>query len=750
MVVCSHDVLGEIDGEGSRKGLVIFYVLVPCFSAAFCFLWLPAPESICIAISGIVIGIIGVGISRLCHGASLAEKLHAVCWCCMIAVTGAPYLVVDADLQPRLRAALAHIILWNELLSLVVFRPAARTCMVGLVLACGIAAAHKGRATRNFAFSAELVSILVFGIIFFVVGLIRQRSLAILYKAKHELVFAKAGVEKLVSMAYDSQFGLGSDGNTILHTNPRTEVELSKRGLDGNALIEWFAKFQAGEVGERSRFHDAIVGAQKTPVTMSTTFTSRSGGQIPVELFIMRHWVPSRKVSTASSFLVAIRFFESDQACPMLTIGHRGHDSVTSKSKCDSDCIISGKSAASSTSTGRALTSFAIEAMQGDVNASKRHLSDVAARGIREHWLIPFCSLTFPRKCVHGVGGFGLVLRGRLHETPVAVKVRRTASQNDSILGLLALLHEARALRYVRHPNVVLLFGVCIDLAESEFGLVCELVQGRDLGRYIAGLRSPPHEMECRLCLAQDVCRALRFVHGQDPPIVHSDLKSSNVMVEEFDHRPRAKLIDFGLSRLVTRRSTAAGGTVHWVAPEVICCPSTRPSPSSDVFSFGRLLFSILTGQQPLAQISETAIVDMVFIRCVPPLAWPDEPFHCSTRLRNIAERCLLFDPGERPGIVQVDGELSRIRSAYRRTLGNDGATVGIELNDCSGGTDDELEDESGCAEDSLQQGSLDWREAISSARERVNSRKQGTQCCNPVPAADGLENEVRGQGINL
>merc|ERR1719356_1284607 len=119
-----------------------------------------------------------------------------------------------------------------------------------------------------------------------------------------------------------------------------------------------------------------------------------------------------------------------------------------------------------------------------------------------------------------------------------------------------------------------------------------------------------------------DVCCALRYLHAQRPSVVHGDLKASNILVEDWRTRAHPKLVDFGLSRLLTRKAKPLGGTLTWMAPELIQKPGMPPAPSADVFSFGRLAYFVTTGIAPLSGIDPRQIVKMARASRILPLQW--------------------------------------------------------------------------------------------------------------------------------
>jgi len=183
-----------------------------------------------------------------------------------------------------------------------------------------------------------------------------------------------------------------------------------------------------------------------------------------------------------------------------------------------------------------------------------------------------------------------------------------------------------------------------------------EYVGGTRLDNFIG---APPSaaSMPDRFKLAFDVCSALRYLHSQRPCIVHGDIKCSNILVEQTASGVNAKLVDFGLSRLITRRARPLGGTTHWMAPEAMLETGCMPAPSADVFSFGRLLFAITTGRKPLGNMNAQAIRSAYREGRTLDMSWPDSlPF--VRECQQICDACTRINPAERLSMIKVHERL--------------------------------------------------------------------------------------------
>ena len=236
-----------------------------------------------------------------------------------------------------------------------------------------------------------------------------------------------------------------------------------------------------------------------------------------------------------------------------------------------------------------------------------------------------------------GEGGFGETYRARdpRLEREVALKLLKSeVSLDDTIAG--RVIREGALLARVRHPNVVLVHGA--EQAEGRVGLWMEFVRGRTLEAVLQsdGVWSPREVVR----IGVDLCGALAAVH--EAGIVHSDIKTSNVMLEEGG---RVVLMDFGagwdLKRADLDASTVSG-TPQCMAPEVLA--GGPPTSRSDIYSAGVLLYRILTGTFPVDAHSPSELYRGDVIRR--PLA--EARTGLPEPLVHAVERCLAREPGDR------------------------------------------------------------------------------------------------------
>ncbi|XP_075997207.1 mitogen-activated protein kinase kinase kinase 10 [Genypterus blacodes] len=251
---------------------------------------------------------------------------------------------------------------------------------------------------------------------------------------------------------------------------------------------------------------------------------------------------------------------------------------------------------------------------------------------------------------VIGAGGFGKVYKGIWRGEEVAVKAARQDPDEDISATAESVRQEARLFWMLRHPNIISLRGVC--LREPNLCLVMEYARGGALNRALAGKKVPPRVL---VNWAVQIATGMDYLHNKAfVPIIHRDLKSSNILILEpsewDDGRERTlKITDFGLARewhQTTKMSAA--GTYAWMAPEVI--KVSLFSKSSDVWSFGVLLWELLTGEVPYREIDALAVAYGVAMN---KLTLP-VPSTCPEPFAQLLGECWSPNPRSRPSFTSI------------------------------------------------------------------------------------------------
>ncbi|XP_057998358.1 putative leucine-rich repeat receptor-like serine/threonine-protein kinase At2g19230 [Hevea brasiliensis] len=207
-------------------------------------------------------------------------------------------------------------------------------------------------------------------------------------------------------------------------------------------------------------------------------------------------------------------------------------------------------------------------------------------------------SVTDNFKTAIGGGGFGKVYFGTLKDgTQVAIKVLSQSSNQ----GYKEFQAEVQLLMVVHHRNLVSLIGYCND--SHNMALVYEYMVNGNLQQHLSKKSGSVLTWKERFQIAVDAAYGLEYLHnGCKPPIIHRDLKTSNILLNE---KWQAKIADFGLSRAFTNESgshvsTCPAGTFGYVDPEAQA--SGNFNKKSDVYSFGIILLELITGQPAITR----------------------------------------------------------------------------------------------------------------------------------------------------
>lgn len=193
-----------------------------------------------------------------------------------------------------------------------------------------------------------------------------------------------------------------------------------------------------------------------------------------------------------------------------------------------------------------------------------------------------------------GSGGMSVVYRAVDVELGrnVAVKILRPSLTTDPTF-LERFRNEARAVAKLSHPNIVTVYDVRQD-GPTHY-IVMELVEGTDLKRIIRDFGALP--VERALNFAIQICAGIGFSHRSG--LVHADIKPQNILITKEDV---VKITDFGIAQALSdtqpgQRQDMVWGSPHYFAPEQ--ARGEKPSPASDVYAIGIVMFEMLTGRLP-------------------------------------------------------------------------------------------------------------------------------------------------------
>ncbi|XP_048536677.1 LRR receptor-like serine/threonine-protein kinase EFR [Triticum urartu] len=299
-----------------------------------------------------------------------------------------------------------------------------------------------------------------------------------------------------------------------------------------------------------------------------------------------------------------------------------------------------------------------------------------------------------------GSGQFGIVYKGQLDgkDSSVAVKVFKL-NQYGALDSFIA---ECKALRNIRHRNLVGVITACstYDLMGNEFkALVFEYMANGSLeNRLHAKLqKNADLSLGAVICIAVDIASALEYLHNQCiPPVVHCDLKPSNIL---FDDDDTAYVCDFGLARLIHGYSSEAQsnstsisgprGTIGYIAPEYGM--GSQISTDGDVYSYGIILLEMLTGKRPTDEAFSNGLTLQKYVDAslseiehilhpslmpktgdqhtlTPKIEEykPTTVMHiCALQLLKLGLLCSVESPKDRPSMHEIYSEVMAVKEAF-------------------------------------------------------------------------------------
>ncbi|KAL6064370.1 Serine/threonine-protein kinase STY46 [Balamuthia mandrillaris] len=270
-----------------------------------------------------------------------------------------------------------------------------------------------------------------------------------------------------------------------------------------------------------------------------------------------------------------------------------------------------------------------------------------------------------------GAGGMGIVYKAKFRGTTVAVKKLNTTG-HPTRSEFKRFLREIDIMSKLRHPNILLLMGACLEY--PNICVITEYISEGDVLRYIKKKR---RSFLRKLEIAIDAARGMLFLHLRNPPCLHQDLKASNLLV---DRSGRVKVGDFGIAQVQEELMTLDGeqpgeasaskamlklstpnqcfGTLNWLPPEVL--NAEQRSKEADVWSFGMVLWELLSEQVPFQDMSQLEIILAIMENKMPSFPTDD----CPPEYAELIRDCWQPQPEERPSFQEI---LTRLEALQQR-----------------------------------------------------------------------------------
>ncbi|KDP43823.1 hypothetical protein JCGZ_23031 [Jatropha curcas] len=263
-----------------------------------------------------------------------------------------------------------------------------------------------------------------------------------------------------------------------------------------------------------------------------------------------------------------------------------------------------------------------------------------------------------------GSGTYGAVYHGKWKGSDVAIKRIKASCfagrPSDRERLIADFWKEALILSSLHHPNVVSFYGIVRDGPDGSLATVTEFMVNGSLKQFLQK-KDRTIDRRKRLIIAMDAAFGMEYLHGKN--IVHFDLKCENLLVNMRDpQRPVCKIGDLGLSKVKQHTLVSGGvrGTLPWMAPELLSGKSHMVTEKIDVYSFGIVMWELLTGEEPYAGMHCASIIGGIVNNSLRP----EIPTWCDPEWKALMGSCWASDPAERPSFAEISRKLRSMAAA--------------------------------------------------------------------------------------
>ena len=286
-----------------------------------------------------------------------------------------------------------------------------------------------------------------------------------------------------------------------------------------------------------------------------------------------------------------------------------------------------------------------------------------------------------------GEGNFGHVRRGLVNNIEVAVKTIKTITLTKKNIANpnILLLEEADKMRKLFHPNLCHL--ICVAIDSDPALMVLEFMNKGSLESCLKDDEFVRQEVNLNfvlLCL-KEIASGMAYLSEQNPPVLHRDLRTANVLIHDEKRHLDFKIADFGLTQELMgndqeyfQGNNNAEMPIFWLSPEVLTYQNF--SVKSDVWSFGILAFEVFTlAAVPYRSIGLKSMDEVKqFVKSGKTLTFEDciksqrqvenfdEKSICPEPLFEEVEKCWKFEPADRPQFSALNDFLYNYDSGYQ------------------------------------------------------------------------------------